>query len=300
MSTDGSKQQRLDLSQGPFTLLRQTNQLVAAQEADPDLGFMARLMTLCSLPRTNPGNAREYVRRNGPFTLFMNATAGAKMPYGNLPRLLLAWMCTEAVRTQSPDLMLGRSLSEFMKKLGMAPAGSSRTRLRNQMTRLFSAVVSLVYTHDEGEVSMGSRVTSRAALWWDPKRPDEPSLWESTSGWGAELFQEIINNPVPIEMRTLKALRRSPLGLDLYLWLTYRVFTLQEPVRLSWKLLYQQFGANPDKANDRFVVRNFRTKCLRELTKIKTAWPDLNYSTGKGVLILAPSRTLISSKTEEG
>ena len=120
MSTDGSKHQGLDLSQGPFTVLRQINQLVAAQEADPDLGFMARLMTLCSLPRTNPGNAREYVRRNGPFTLFMNATAGAKMPYGNLPRLLLAWMCTEAVRTQSPDLMLGRSLSEFMKKLGMA------------------------------------------------------------------------------------------------------------------------------------------------------------------------------------
>ena len=124
-----------------FTQADQLDQLVAAQEADPDLGFMARLMTLCSLPRTNPGNAREYVRRNGPFTLFMNATAGAKLPYGNLPRLLLAWMCTEAVRTQSPDLVLGRSLSEFMKKLGMAPAGSSRTRLRNQMTRLFSAVV---------------------------------------------------------------------------------------------------------------------------------------------------------------
>ena len=81
--------------------------------------------------------------------LFMNATAGADLPYGNLPRLLLAWMCTEAVRTQSPDLVLGRSLSEFMKKLGMAPAGAGRTRLRNQMSRLFSAVVSLVYTDDD-------------------------------------------------------------------------------------------------------------------------------------------------------
>ena len=75
-----STQEPLDLSQGPFTLLRQTNQLVTAQEADPDLGFMARLMTLCSLPRTNPDNRKEYVRRNGPFTLFMNATAGANLP----------------------------------------------------------------------------------------------------------------------------------------------------------------------------------------------------------------------------
>ena len=299
MANDDSRLRPGDLSQGPFTLLRQTNQLVAAQEADPALGFMARLMTLCSLPRTNPGTRKEYVRRNGPFALFMNATAGANLPYGNLPRLLLAWMCTEAVRTQSPDLVLGRSLSEFMKKLGMAPAGAGRTRLRNQMTRLFSAVVSLVYTDDGGEVSMGSRVTSRAALWWDPKRPDEPALWESTVRLGAELFEEIINHPVPIEMRTLKALRRSPLGLDLYLWLTYRVFTLKEPVRLSWKLLYQQFGANPDKANDRFVVRDFRKKCLRELAKIKMAWPELNYSTAKGVLILSPSKTLISAKQEE-
>ena len=35
-----------------FTLADQVNQLVSASEADPDLGFMARLMALCSLPRT--------------------------------------------------------------------------------------------------------------------------------------------------------------------------------------------------------------------------------------------------------
>ena len=31
------------------------DQLVGASEADPDMGFMARMMALCSLPRTNPG-----------------------------------------------------------------------------------------------------------------------------------------------------------------------------------------------------------------------------------------------------
>ena len=45
-----------------FTQADQVNQLVSASEADPDLGFMARLMALCSLPRTNPGNRKEYVR----------------------------------------------------------------------------------------------------------------------------------------------------------------------------------------------------------------------------------------------
>ena len=282
-----------------FTQADQLDRLIEAHEEEPDRGFMARLMTLCSLPRTNPGNRLQYIRRNGPFTLFMNATGGAKLPYGSLPRLLLAWMCTEAVKTQSPDLVLGRSLSEFMEKLGMAPVGGGRARIRNQMTRLFNAGVRLVYEDTEGEVSMGSMVASRAALWWDLRRPDEPSLWKSTVRLGAELFQEIINHPVPIEMRTLKALSRSSLGLDLYLWLTYRVFTLEKPVRLPWKLLYQQFGAEPAKAEDRFVVRNFRKKCLRELVKIKAAWPELNYSTGTGVLILAPSRTLIPPKERQ-
>ena len=54
-----------------FTRFDQVNQLVAASEADPDLGFMARLMVLCSLPRTNPGHRKEYKRVNGPYTLYM-------------------------------------------------------------------------------------------------------------------------------------------------------------------------------------------------------------------------------------
>ena len=83
-----------------FTTLRQVNQLVEASEADADLGFMARLLALCSLPRTNPGDRREYVRYNGPYTLTMTVNGNAKLPYGNIPRLLLAWVCSEAVRTQ--------------------------------------------------------------------------------------------------------------------------------------------------------------------------------------------------------
>ena len=50
-----------------FTLSDQVNQLVEASEADPDLGFMARLMALCSLPRTNPGNRKECSERAAAF-----------------------------------------------------------------------------------------------------------------------------------------------------------------------------------------------------------------------------------------
>ena len=50
-----------------FTRADQVNQLVEAREADPDLGFMARLLALCSLPRTNPGDRHQYKRTNGPY-----------------------------------------------------------------------------------------------------------------------------------------------------------------------------------------------------------------------------------------
>ena len=84
-----------------FTRFDQVDQLVRAAQADPDTGFMARLMMLCSLPRTNPGTQLQYKRVNGPYTLIMTAVGQTGLPFGNLSRLLLAWVCTEAVRTQS-------------------------------------------------------------------------------------------------------------------------------------------------------------------------------------------------------
>ena len=110
-----------------FTRADQVNQLVRASETTPDLGFMARTMALCSLPRSNPGNRLQYKRVNGPFTLYMIAGGGNKLPFGNLPRLLMAWLSTEAVRTQSRELGLGRSLSEFMRSLGInSDSGGAR------------------------------------------------------------------------------------------------------------------------------------------------------------------------------
>ena len=273
-----------------FTLADQVNQLASANEADPDRGFMARTMALCSLPRSNPGNRLQYKRVNGPYTLIMTATGNYKLPYGNLPRLLMAWISTEATTTQSRILVLGDSLSDFMRTLGVySSSGGKYTRLRNQMRRLFDAHVRLIYKDEYGEASVSSSVADSTAFWWNPKRPDERTLWESKIELGEKFFQEIISHPVPLNLNTLKALKRSSLGLDLYLWLTYRMFALRAPLRLTWKQLYSQFGVHPSKSNDRVTVDNFRRDCLRELKKIKIAWTELNYSTAPGVLILLPS-----------
>ena len=252
-----------------FTQADQVNQLVGASEADPYMGFMARMMALCSLPRTNPGATLQYKRVNGPYKLVMIAGADCKLPFGNLPRLLLAWVSTEAVRTQSRELVLGRSLAGFMRTLGVYSSGGRvQIRLRNQMRRLFSATVQLVYEDQHGEARVSSSVADRTELWWNERKPDEPSLWESKLRLGEDFFNEIIQHPVPIDMNTLTALKRCSLGLDLYLWLVYRTFPLRAPQRITWRQVYRQFGLHPDKASDKRTVLNFRSQALRELKKM--------------------------------
>ena len=171
-------------------------------------------MALCSLPRSNPGNRKEYKRVNGPFTLYMVAGGGNKLPYGNLPRLILAWVSTEAVRTQSRELVLGKSLSKFMRTLGIYNSGGNpQARLRNQMRRLFHCTVSLIYEDESGAASASSLVADRTEFWWNERKPDEPSLWESKIRLGEDFFNEIINHPVSLDMNTLTALKRCSLGL---------------------------------------------------------------------------------------
>ena len=246
-------------SQHSFTVADQVNQLVRASEADPDLGFMARTIALCSLPRTNPGNRLQYKRVNGPFTLIMTATGNYKLPFGNLPRLILAWVSTEAVRTQSPVLSPGKSLSDFMRALGVYDSsGRTQTRLRNQMKRLFGCTVTMIYEDENVDATVNAVIADSTVFWWN--KPDQRTLWDSKIELGEKFFNEIIQHPVPLNMNTLAALKRSPLGLDLYLWLVYRTFPLRAPLRLTWKQVYRQFGAHPDKASDNNTVQASGTR----------------------------------------
>ena len=211
-----------------FTRFDQVDLLVRASEAAPDTGFMARLMMLCSLPRTNPGDCQlQYKRVNGPYTLIMTAVGQTGLPFGNLSRLLLAWVCTEAVRTQSRELApWGPRSPGLCAGWAWLPIGGGRrgerTRLRDQMKRLFNAHIQLAYEDEQVSASVNSPVASRTGFWWNECKPEGQGLWDSKIELGEKFFEEIIRHPVPLDLNILKALKRSSLGLDLYLWLTYR------------------------------------------------------------------------------
>ena len=285
-----------------FTVADQVNQLINASEADPDLGFMARTMALLLVASEQPRQpASVQARQRSLHALHdrrWRQQAALRQPAAPVD----AWLSTEAVRTQSRELVLGRSLSEFMRSLGInSDSGGARgeqTRLRNQMNRLFGCTVSLIYEDESGFARVTSPVADKHEFWWNKRKPGERVLWDSKIHLGEAFFNEIINHPVPLDTNTLTALKRSSLGLDLYLWLVYRTFTLRAPQRLTWRQVYRQFGAHPAKASNNNTVQAFRYKVLRELKKIKLAWRGLNYTTAKGVLILLPSTPSIPPAPE--
>lgn len=285
---------------------RQLDSLVCiGEDPNPDMGFMARMLTLCSLPRTDPGTRLQYKRQNGPYKLVMIAGGDNKLPFGNLPRLLLAWVSTEAIRTQSRELVLGSSLSSFMHQLGMySDSGGNRgdrTRLRNQIDRLFNAHVQLIYETPGHKATASSAVADHTELWWDYKKPEQHTLWQSKIRLGEAFYNEILSHPIPLDMRILKAMKRSSLGLDLYMWLSYKTYSLyantKKPERLTWQRLYRQFGSNPDMADDHRTIMDFRKDALREISKLKACWPHLNVDTPKGCLEIRPCKPSIDPVT---
>ena len=233
------------------------------------LGFYARLFVQAGMPHSDPATT-QYERSNGSLTLTMMAPAKVGLPYGSLPRLLLAWLTTEAVRTKEPHLVLGNTLRAFLDQLGLSSTGGKRgdiTRLRNQMRRLFSSSVNCTYDGPNGWAMANVNVAEAAELWWDPKQPDQAELWDSTVTLGHRFFEEIIRRPVPIDTRALRALTRSPLAIDLYVWLTHRMSYLDKPVLVPWELLALQTGAHYQ------AVRQFRYKALRVLPKVTAVYP---------------------------
>ena len=264
---------------------------IEAQEAKEagQLGFMARAMVQATLPHKDP-KTNEFSRTNGNYTLTLLAPSTVGLPFGSLPRLLLCWMTTEVTRTKERTLVLGDSLTDFMRQLDMTPTGGrhgSITRLRQQMTRLFSSSVSCTYSDEERDSGAGFRIVKGYDLWWKPQSPGQAGLWKSTVTLSEDFFEEIIKSPVPLDMRALKALKQSPMALDIYIWLTHRMSYLKKPTPIPWEALQAQFGAEYNRAN------NFRAAFKRALANVLTVYPDAKVKADPKGLFLSPSKTHI-------
>jgi hypothetical protein len=237
-------------------------------------GFIARAMVLASMPHSEPKET-FYTRENGHYKLTMVANPNIGLPYGPIPRLLFAWITTEAVRKKKRTLVLGKSLSAFMRQLDLEPKGGVRGTIRalkEQMIRLFSTTISCTYSDDDRAAGLQMLLVDSYDLWWTPKDPGQLGLQDSTIVLSEKFFTELTTSPVVFYMEALKALRKSPMALDIYMWLTYKNSYSRNEMLLSWESLQLQFGAG--YPNDSQGKADFKRKFKEALKKVSLAYPE--------------------------
>ena len=263
---------------------------------EQEIGFLARLFTQTSLPYQEPKTKERWERRNGD--LVLSVTPGPSgYPYGIVPRLLLHWLSTEALRTQSRELTLGRSMSDFMRQLGMTPTGGkngSITRLMMQSERLFLASLSVRWEKESkaGRLVTGGQmnVASSFELWHATRDdPRAEPLFPSTVKLSGDFFDEVIGHPVPVDLGALRALRGSPLRLDIYCWLTYRMSYLRRSSTISWETLRAQFGS--DLADTKQGRNQFKRDFTKHLVEVLVVYREAKVDVTDAGVVLHRSPT---------
>lgn len=256
----------------------------------PHRGYLARELVQCTLPHRDP-KKDVYIRKDGSYRLMIESgtdiRTGEKigLPYGTLPRLLMLFVNTEAVRRQGKDdeliISFGNTMNDFLRRVGCNPAtgGGKRgdaARIRAQHRRLFSARFTFAQTTGDEVFGSESRrpieIASEIRTFWDYRNPDQGCLWESYVVLTKEFQEALVANPVPFDFEHLKALKRSALAIDLYCWLTYRIHRANNSEFLvPYHALHQQFGTGYKRERD------FRAALAEELAVVQDVFPAIRY-----------------------
>lgn len=263
-------------------------------KAPPSLGYVTRLIVATTLPHSEPTD-NEFTRSSGLYDLCLLAPRRVGLPWGIYPRLAIAQWATEAVQKRTPYLPLTSSFSNFAWRLGITPSTGPRgtlPHLRDQLHRVANLSVSC---HEDPASSVeqglppafrggGVRLVKKYNFWWDEPPPDEPL--PNFVLLSEDFFQELLDHPIPVSLEVMRSFR-SPLAIDVYMWLTYRSMRSQRigrPEPVSWRALQKQFGANYGQ------LRVFRFHFLRALKAVCAVYPGVRVAVSKKGLLLSPYR----------
>lgn len=275
-----------------------------ASSENDTLSYMANILVRLTMPHrgfkdANGKPATSFTREYKGLSITIQAHPRVGLPSGSVPRLLMSFITTEAVRTRQPVIELGRSLRGFLQKLGYStnsggPRGTA-TLVKQQLMRLFSSNVSILDTRDDGMAISNVNVAKRAVLWWDQKNPDQMGLFNSTVELSTDFFREIVDNPVPVDMRALQVLSHSPMCLDIYCFLTWRFSHLRRREGVEWRDLQIQFGSNYPLNSA--GLRDFRNAFRQHMRAVQAVYPEarVDLSDSK-YAILSPSPTHVPMK----
>ena len=268
-----------------------------------DASFMPRGFVYCNLPyrrllRSDGTPATHYVQKSKRLTLTIHsADESLGLPFGSMPRMLMAEITQRARQTGSRQIALAEPLSRLFKRWGLTCTGGAKgtiTRFRRQLDALCASSVHFAWhwqQEKDGRVIRTVDKISNAPFFTNAiflREQLELDATKITDGCMFELseyfFNEITHHPVPIMLDALAELQRSPLAMDLYCFLTHRMSYLGTADFLEWSVLYAQFGGSFSE------LRIFKPVFIRALGKVLKVYPSLNVELCEGGLILKPSK----------
>ena len=244
----------------------------------------------CSFPHADPHELASFTRKNGWLELTLGTTRPVTgLPYGVPARLLTIYCASEAIRTRSPEIYLGRSVHEFLRLLEVPITRGERGSLRvyaNQLLRLIHCTLSIDENIRDASGRTGLHLrqalfAEEARLWWD----EADAVGQGSSLiLSSVLFHSILERSAPLSTAAIKQLRKSPMDLDVYAWLVHRLFHLSRPSNVSWQQLSEQFGHSYSE------LRQFRRFFLDSLERVRVVYPEAKLSLSDSGVVLLPSR----------
>ena len=243
----------------------------------------------CSFPHADPGALTQFTRRNGWLELTLStARPDAGLPYGVPARLLTIYCASEAKRTHSPEIYLGESVHEFLRRLDVPITRGERGSLRvyaNQLMRLVHCAISIDENIRDASGRTGLHIrqalfVEEARLWWD----EATAIGQGSSlVLSPVLYDSILERSAPLSTKALKQLRKSPMDLDVYAWLVHRLFHLSRPSTVTWAQLSGQFGHGYRE------IRKFRRFFADSVKRVQEVYPEARLKLSDAGVILLPS-----------
>jgi hypothetical protein len=262
------------------------------------IGIMHAGFAMTALPhRATPETVWE--RQSGDVKLLLesgrtSATEPVGLPYGSVARMILLYLQTEAVRTRSRDVELGRSMNTWLNSMGMGNGGHNYSLVREQSRRL--SLCRLTFLRVSGKqtfVTNGSFVHD-AILPNEDTDDNQLQFWRPCVRLDEGFYKSLIEHPLPVREAAIRSLGHRSMAIDIYLWLAYRLHILERPIKLTWHNLAHQFGSG-------FAdIKNFKKKFKEPLALALAAYPDAKVQLENGGVVLHPSPPPIEQVSRGG
>lgn len=211
------------------------------------------------------------------------------VPYGSRARLIMLYLQSEALRTGSRDVLLGRSLRDWLGRMNISVGGKTAVDVREQADRIARCRFTF-HLGPNGKDGLLNQNIMDTAMFVPAEEPDRSALFVEVARLSQNFFDELRKHPVPLEETAIRAISNNSMALDVYVWLAYRLHVLEKSTPVSWQALKGQFGAGIARMN------NFRATFLPNLKLALAVYRDAKVEVGEAGLVLHPSRPPVAPR----